>query len=117
MLSEAGRVCDNGKLPIGIAFFGWKFDQNPTAALELLDIALQSRVQAIWLSFGNNLRPWIDHVRSKDHADAPTNKTLIFTLVNSVEEALAAKGWPIDVIVAQGEICHISYCQKLPNGV
>lgn len=93
----------DGKLPIGIAFFGWKFDQDPTAASELLDIALDAQVQAIWLSFGTNLRPWIDYVRSKDGANARGQKTLLFTLVNSVEEALAAKEWPIDVIVAQGK--------------
>lgn len=103
ILSAAGRVHGGGKLPVGIAFFGWKFDQNPAAASEMLDIALEAQVQAIWLSFGTNLRPWIDYVRSKDRADVHKEKTLLFTLVNSVDEALAAKEWPLDVIVAQGK--------------
>ncbi|KIP05489.1 hypothetical protein PHLGIDRAFT_149997 [Phlebiopsis gigantea 11061_1 CR5-6] len=102
ILSTAGRMRGGGKLPVGIAFFGWKFDQNPAAASEMLDIALEAQVQAIWLSFGTNLRPWVDYVRSKDRVDTHKEKTLLFTLVNSVDEAVAAKGWPLDVIVAQG---------------
>lgn len=98
-LHSAGRVRPGGKIPVGIAFFGWKLDQSEKAAAEVLDLALAAKVQAIWLSFGDNLRRWVDYVRNRDRS---TPRTLIFILANTVEEGLAAKELGADVIVAQG---------------
>ncbi|GJE91097.1 nitronate monooxygenase [Phanerochaete sordida] len=98
-LNSAGRVRPDGKIPVGIAFFGYKLDQNEKAASEVLDLALAAKVQAIWLSFGDNLGRWVEYVRTKDSS---TPRTLLFILANTVEEGLAAKQLGADVIVAQG---------------
>ena len=98
-LSEARHVRADGKIPVGIAFFGWKLDQDEKVAAEVLDISLAANVQAIWLSFGNDLGRWVNYIRQKDNTKP---KTLIFILANTVEEGLTAKKLGADVIVAQG---------------
>jgi nitronate monooxygenase len=60
-------------------------------------------VQAIWLSFGENLGRWIELVRNHDQKTGKSPKTLVFVQVNSVDEALlAVQTWKVDVLVAQG---------------
>ncbi|EKM50372.1 uncharacterized protein PHACADRAFT_263640 [Phanerochaete carnosa HHB-10118-sp] len=98
-LQRAGRVRADGKIPVGISFFGYKLDQNEKAASEVLDVALAAKVQAIWLSFGDNLGRWVQYLRNKDSS---TPKTHLFIVASTVEEGLAAKELEVDAIVAQG---------------
>jgi nitronate monooxygenase len=72
---------------------------------DMLQHALDQQVRAIWLSFGVDLRRWIDFIRAFDATR--NHKTLIFVIVNSVPDAIvAAEDWKVDVIVAQGMV----YC-------
>lgn len=71
----------------------------------MLDAALDNHVQAIWLAFGTKIGKWVEYVRQADNATGGTWKTLIFVLVNSLEEAfVAANEWKADVLVAQGAV-------------
>lgn len=87
-------------LPIGIGYLGWQLEKPNTPAQELLSVALDNKVQAVWLSFGAQLQRWINFIReSEEHPGA----TKIFIQVTSLEEALVAiNTWKADVIVAQG---------------
>ncbi|KAI0305941.1 2-nitropropane dioxygenase [Multifurca ochricompacta] len=93
----------SGPLPIGAGFLGWKLEEERSPHVALLELALENGVQAIWLSFGEDLGRWIDLVRNHDQKSGKTPSTLIFVQVNTVEEALIAfKNWKVDVLVAQG---------------
>ncbi|KAG5653329.1 hypothetical protein H0H81_001069 [Sphagnurus paluster] len=87
-------------LPIGIGYLGWQLEKPNTPAQQLLSVALDNKVQAVWLSFGAQLQRWINFIReSEEHPGA----TKIFIQVTSLEEALVAiNTWKADVIVAQG---------------
>ena len=90
-------------LPIGVGFIAWLLDTKPDAAKELVDVALESNVQALWLAFGNDVYRWIEYVRTSSAALRAANRPLLFVQVTSVDEALvAANQWKVDVIVAQG---------------
>jgi nitronate monooxygenase len=105
-LTVADRIASGAKLPIGVALFGWKLDASPDVGEEMLDTVLQADVQAIWLSFGEKLGRWVERFRAKDSArngDNADSKTILFVLVNTMEEAKQAiEDWKADVIVAQG---------------
>jgi hypothetical protein len=94
------------KLPIGIGYFGWELDKDPSKAIQMLQTALTSNVQSIWLSFGNDLRPYVESIRK---ADAPgetySRKTLIAIQVSSSAEALTAVNeLKADVVIVQGRL-------------
>lgn len=107
-------------LPIGAGFLGWTLDAQIASQTQqfqdqslpkkftnsFLEAALDSRVRAIWLSFGSDLKKWIDLVREHDRDVGNVEKekrTLIFVQVNSVEEAvLAVKEWEVDAVSLQG---------------
>ncbi|KAF8074766.1 2-nitropropane dioxygenase [Lyophyllum atratum] len=87
-------------LPIGIGYLGWQLEKPNTPAEELLSVALDNNVQAVWLSFGAELQRWIKFIRASERK---LGGTKIFVQVTSVEEALTAfHDWKADVIVAQG---------------
>jgi nitronate monooxygenase len=93
----------SGPLPIGAGFLGWKLEEPDSAHVDLLKLALENGVQAIWFSFGEDLGRWIEFVRIHDQQSGKTPRTLIFVQVNSVDEALlAVQTWKADVLVAQG---------------
>ena len=70
---------------------------------QLIDVALENGVQAIWLAFGTDLHRWVQYIRNSKASALPAHKPLIFVQVTSVEEALqAANDWKVDVIVVQG---------------
>jgi hypothetical protein len=93
----------SGPLPIGAGFLGWKLEEPDSVHIDLLKLALENGVQAIWFSFGEDLGRWIEFVRIHDQQSAKTPRTLIFVQVNSVDEALlAVQTWKVDVLVAQG---------------
>lgn len=103
-------------VPIGAGFLGWSMDAQSASAQQsqdnipsnpFLQAALDSHLRAIWLSFGKDLKKWIDVVRAHDKATAEKHgkgdKTLIFVQVNHVEEAVVAvRDWGVDVVSLQG---------------
>jgi len=69
--------------------------------LELLNIALENNIKAIWFAFGNEIDRWVNFVRDHDRKNG--KKTIVFVQVSSVELTLVAiHDWKVDVIVAQG---------------
>ncbi|KAI0091774.1 2-nitropropane dioxygenase [Irpex rosettiformis] len=91
------------KLPIGIAYFGWELDKyGDQEAHKKLDIALDSDVESIWLSFGSRFDKWVKYIRDKEEEKPIAQKTKLFILVNNLGEARAAYQLGADVIVAQG---------------
>ncbi|KAI0710923.1 2-nitropropane dioxygenase [Earliella scabrosa] len=90
-------------LPIGVGFIAWLLDTKEETAKQMIDVVLESNVQALWLAFGNDVRRWIEYARTSSANALSSHKPLIFVQVTSVEEALlAANEWKADVIVAQG---------------
>jgi hypothetical protein len=86
-------------LPMGIGFLCWQLERSMSRdeAEELLSTTLKHDVQAIWLSFGLDLKHWIDYIRQK------SGTTKIFVQINTLEDALIAiHDWKVDVVVAQG---------------
>lgn len=115
----ASSVSKSEALPIGAGFLGWILDEQyehlvheyPSQAHKLsnefLQAALDVHVRAIWFSFGNDLKRWIDLVREHDFKarNVGAKRTLIFVQVNSVEEArIAVTEWGVDVLSVQGDI-------------
>lgn len=96
-------LSDEDPLPIGVGYLAWQLEKDPPSGVDLLDVSLSNRVQAIWLAFGNSIDRWIAHIRSYDARSGRERKTLIFVQVSSVKEALIAiQDWKVDVLVAQG---------------
>ena len=94
------KVTSQSTLPIGIGYLCWRLELPGVKALDYLDVALDSKVQAVWLSFGERIADWIAHIREKESTPGATK---IFVQVSTVEQALTAlKDWKADVIVAQG---------------
>lgn len=95
-------------LPIGVGYLGWLLDKHKGE--ELISIALENRVQAIWLSFGDNLEKWIKFIRNSEANRGAQEKTKIFIVVSSVSEALVAVNeWKADAIIAQGSSSALYY--------
>ncbi|EJD07540.1 2-nitropropane dioxygenase [Fomitiporia mediterranea MF3/22] len=95
----------DGPLKIGVGYLGWKLDQSNESA-ELLSIALEARVAAVWLAFGTDLGKWVRHVRKFDASRSKPHTTIVFVLVNCLQDAQkAVKEWDADVLVAQGIEC------------
>jgi len=92
------------KLPIGIGYLCWELDKDPSKATQMLQIALTSNVQSIWLSFGNDLRPYVEFIRKADATREPdSRKTLIAIQVSSSAEALTAVNeLKADIVIVQG---------------
>jgi nitronate monooxygenase len=99
------RQDPTAKLPIGTGYFGWELDKDPSKATQMLQIALTSNVQSIWLSFGNDLRPYIEFIRKYDALrESYSRKTLIAIQVSSSAEALAAVNeLKADIVILQGK--------------
>jgi len=72
----------------------------------MLQIALNSNVQSIWLSFGNDLRSYVEFIRKADATrGAHSHKTLIAIQVSSTAEALTAVNeLNADVVIVQGTL-------------
>lgn len=76
-----------------------------------LHAVLDEKPVAIWLAFGVDLGKYVAQIRA--HDSKREHKTIIFTIVNSVEDALrAANEWKVDVIVAQGTIIFFGLLQR-----
>ncbi|KAF8196648.1 2-nitropropane dioxygenase [Mycena galopus ATCC 62051] len=89
--------------PVGVGYLAWQLEQPKSPVVELLPIALEHNVQAVWFAFGEKLAQWIQFVRDHDRRMGNGKKTLIFVQISTVKEALvAANEWQVDCIVAQG---------------
>ncbi|KAA1468752.1 2-nitropropane dioxygenase [Dentipellis sp. KUC8613] len=90
-------------LPIGVGFLGWRLEMPDSPHVELLKIALENQVQAIWLACGNDTARWVEYIRKHDRETGKDRKTLIFIQVGTVDQAIAAVNeFKPDVLVAQG---------------
>jgi nitronate monooxygenase len=98
IISEQGQQTQ--VLPIGVGFLVWKLNESPNStAQKALAYVLDRGVKAIWLSFGEDIQAWIQHIR--EHSGP--HKPLIVVLVSNTEEAsLAVAEWNVDIVVAQG---------------
>ncbi|KAF8317561.1 2-nitropropane dioxygenase [Amanita rubescens] len=104
------------RLPIGIGFLAWQLEKAPPKAHEMVTIALDNKVQAIWLAFGQDLGQHILFIREYESKLKRDWKVLIFIQTSSPEEAkTATTKWEADVIVAQGnEAGGHGYTKSLP---
>lgn len=103
ILTSAGYLRDYARLPVGVAYFGWELEEDDGRAREMLDIAYEYDTDSIWLSFGRDLGRSVQYIRHADQRNGREEKTKIFVLVSSVQDALVAcNEWNVDVIVAQG---------------
>ncbi|KAK7442215.1 hypothetical protein VKT23_016186 [Stygiomarasmius scandens] len=88
-------------VPIGIGFIGWILDMTEQSDDPRLLNILAEKPIAIWFAFGTDLGKYIAQVH--DYDSKRDHKTLIFVIVNSVEDAIkAANEWKVDVLVVQG---------------
>lgn len=97
------QAAEQEPLQIGVSFLVWQLEKDPSMGAELLSIAISQYVQAIWVSFGEDLGHWIRFIRSRDR-NAPNEKAVkIFVQISTVEQAIqAVNEWKADVIVVQG---------------
>lgn len=97
-IREKLEVPHDQPLPVGVGFIGWILDMVSDTRLEEV---LDEKPVALWLAFGVNLGKYVARIR--DHDKKREHKTIIFVIVNSVENALkAANEWKVDVLVVQG---------------
>ena len=97
------RLHSPATIPIGVGYLGWQLEKANSPAIELLSIALEARVQAVWFAFGKDLGRWVEFVRNHDGRSRNGHKTLVFAQISTIEEAQRAiSEWQVDVVVAQG---------------
>ncbi|KAJ7131672.1 2-nitropropane dioxygenase [Mycena crocata] len=92
------------QLPVGVGFIAWQLEKPGSTSVDLLPLALENNVQAVWFAFGDIGR-YIQIVRDHDArmGKEGDQRTTIFVQVSSVKEALVAVNeWKADCIVAQG---------------
>jgi|SRR5882762_2227684 len=100
---SALRLQSQTILPVGVGYLAWQLEKPNSPAVELLSIALETRVRAVWFAFGSDLGHWAEFVRSHDRQAGNGHKTLVFAQISTVEEAKKAiNEWKVDVVVAQG---------------
>ena len=95
-------------LPCGVGLLGWILDKTEISDDPRIPAVLDELPAAIWFAFGTNLGKYVEQVRAYDEKRDPgkPHKTLVFVIVNSVEDALrAANEWKVDVLVVQGPFC------------
>ena len=87
---------------MGVGLIGWVLESTETSDDPRIGAVLDELPQAIWFAFGVDLGKYVKQVH--EHDVKRGRKTLVFVIVNSVEEAVkAAYEWKVDVIVAQGD--------------
>ncbi|KAM6496885.1 2-nitropropane dioxygenase [Amanita muscaria] len=101
--SHLSGSCTTDRLPIGVGFLGWQLEKSTSRANELLSIALDNHVQAIWLAFGQELGQHIQFIRDYENNLGRDTKVAIFIQTSFLDDAIvAAREWKVDVIVVQG---------------
>ncbi|KAJ3502509.1 hypothetical protein NMY22_g18559 [Coprinellus aureogranulatus] len=95
------NTSDDATLAVGVGFIGWILDENEAAAKELISVAFEYRVKAIWLSHGDNLGKWVEYYRSLIQQTG--HHPLLFVQIFFPDGAkVAVNEWKADAIVAQG---------------
>ncbi|ESK96404.1 2-nitropropane dioxygenase [Moniliophthora roreri MCA 2997] len=95
---------DGDVLPIGVGFFGWLLEKDESKAKESISFALDNKVQAVWFSFGRDLGKWVQFVREYDQRKPKSHRTVVFVLVNTLQEASSAiSDWKVDVVITGNE--------------
>jgi len=90
-------------LRVGVGFLVWLLEKDPSKAEELISIALENRVQAVWFSFGEDIGRWVKFVREHDPRAGTKDASKIFIQLSTVQELkVAITEWNADVIVVQG---------------
>lgn len=88
---------------VGVGFIVWLLEKDPSKAEELISLALENRVQAIWLSFGQDIGRWVRYIREHDPRAGSKEAVKIFIQLSTVQELkVAISEWNADVIVVQG---------------
>ena len=100
-IRQALGVPTDTPVPAGVGLVGWVLDKTESSGDPLLPTVLEEMPSVIWFAFGTDLGKYISQVRTYDAKRS--HQTLIFVIVNSVEEARrAATEWKVDSIVVQG---------------
>ncbi|KAK0218988.1 2-nitropropane dioxygenase [Armillaria fumosa] len=95
------NVAPAASLPVGVGFISWILKLTESSDDPRLIRVLEELPKAIWFAFGDDLGDYIAQVRAYD--GKRNFKTLIYVIVNSVEEALRATNkWQVDALVVQG---------------
>ena len=90
-------------LRVGVGFLVWLLEKNPSKAKELISIALDNRVQAVWFSFGEDIGRWVRYIREHDPRAGSKDAVKIFIQLSTVQELkVAITEWNADVISVQG---------------
>ena len=90
---------------MGVGLIGWILDNTEASDDPRINAVLDELPQALWFAFGVDLGRYIKQVHDYDAKRG--RKTLIFVIVNTVEEAVrTTHEWKVDVLVAQGVISH-----------
>lgn len=93
-------------IPTGVGLLGWILDKTEVSDDPRIPAVLDELPAAIWFAFGTNLGKYVEQVRAYDEKREKPHKTLVFVIVNSVEDALrAANEWKVDVLVVEGPFC------------
>ncbi|KAJ7474933.1 2-nitropropane dioxygenase [Mycena latifolia] len=87
-------------VPIAIGFLGWVLDMTEVSDDPRLGAILDEVPLAIWFAFGIDLAKYIAQVRTHDEKHG--QKTFIFVIVNSVDDARRAALNGVDALVVQG---------------
>ncbi|KAG7085831.1 hypothetical protein E1B28_003369 [Marasmius oreades] len=88
-------------IPVGVGFLGWVLDKTDLKEDPRIEKALSEKPKAVWFAFGNDLGKYVKMV--KDYDSKRDHKTLIFVIVNSVDDATrAANEWKVDGLIVQG---------------
>ncbi|SJL12626.1 uncharacterized protein ARMOST_16055 [Armillaria ostoyae] len=97
------HVPPDAPLPVGVGFISWVLKLTEGSDDPRLVCVLEELPRAIWIAFGDDLGDYIAQVRAYDRKR--NFKTLIYVIVNSVEEALRATDeWKVDALVVQGKL-------------
>jgi nitronate monooxygenase len=90
-------------IPVGVGYLGWQLEKHDSPAVELLSMALEAHVKAVWFAFGSDLGRWVEFVRNHDRNVDNGHRTLVFAQISTAEEAQQAiSEWQVDALVAQG---------------
>ena len=100
------RTEQDQTLRVGVGFIVWLLEKDPAKGEELISIALESGVQAVWFSFGEDIGRWVKYVRERDLRAGTKDAVKVFIQLSTVQELkVAITEWDADVIVVQG-LCH-----------
>ncbi|KAK4047675.1 hypothetical protein OIO90_006104 [Microbotryomycetes sp. JL221] len=98
-------LTDDEPLPLGIGLLFWRLEPehgNPDLADEFLSYIINNvKPKAIWLSFGQQLKQWVDKLINMTKPNEPRFK--VFVGVYTTSQALQVATWNnVDVIAVQG---------------